>query len=430
MNDAQAILDIAIWLPIPFAFFVLGLIVVFRGKNRFEGLLLPFVIVAVLSGVYAAFVFTFQDYLRADPDVEFLTRRTSESFSNLVLGVPVLFAFGVLGLIVLLRREHRFQGMLLPFLVVAVLSLVYVPLALAFKPYFSWWVVLLPLLLVALIYAVLMYLKDAQTIHPAWAAFLGLLRCTVYAILAFVFLLPGCQYYEKTETFSKVIFLFDVSGSMGHRDDIPAIGQNPDTLPTRQDKVIKLLTAKAALVNRVLEQSPITAYRFGSVADEGDVKKLEAGQTLTAAEWAAWLKPDKKNIKVDASKDLQEQLKERARLSDLYEALVDGTNVGGAALQVAKAEAGSFVQAIVIFSDGQSNVGGDDAVKEFLRASTMTSARSTSSPSASATIVSRPTSVSTTSRHPKSPVPTTSFRCACRSLGPACKMKTSTSRWK
>src|SRR5262249_24885482 len=35
-------------------------------------------------------------------------------------------------------------------------------------------------------------------------------------------------------------------------------------------------------------------------------------------------------------------------------------------LQVAKLESGNYIQAIVIFSDGQSNVGGDEAVKEFL----------------------------------------------------------------
>jgi len=104
-------------------------------------------------------------------------------------------------------------------------------------------VVLIPLLGVALIYVVLMYLKDAQTIAPGWAAFLGLLRCAVYAILAFVFLLPGCQRYQTEESPSEVVFLFDVSGSMSAVDDFPEVGQDPTGLPSRQDKVIKLLTS-------------------------------------------------------------------------------------------------------------------------------------------------------------------------------------------
>src|SRR5205085_586613 len=106
---------------------------------------------------------------------------------DIAIWLPIPFAFLVIGLMVLLRRENRFAGMLVPFVVVTVLSIGYVPLALTLKPYLSWWVVLVPLMGVALIYVVLMYLKDAQTIAPGWAAFLGLLRCTVYAILAAVF---------------------------------------------------------------------------------------------------------------------------------------------------------------------------------------------------------------------------------------------------
>src|SRR5205085_2519343 len=150
MTDVSTILDIAIWLPIPFAFLILGLMVALRGQQRFEGLKVPFFLVTVASIVYAALLITYKDELRPDPDVDFLLRRTSENFSDLVIGVPALFAYGVLGLVVFLRRENRFAGMLTPLVVVTVLSVIYVPLALTFKPYFSWWVVLLPLLAVAL----------------------------------------------------------------------------------------------------------------------------------------------------------------------------------------------------------------------------------------------------------------------------------------
>ncbi len=188
----------------------------------------------------------------------------------------------------------------------------------------------------------------------------------MYGILATVFLLPGCQEYDNKEFPSKVIFLFDVSGSMNVVDDFPETGQDPAGLPQRQDKVIKLLTGQAAIAQRILEKSPITAYRFGSVADELDVVNLNKGQTWSAEQWESWLKPDKKTIKVDAKKTEEEQFKEKAKLADLIDALKEGTNLGGAALQIAKAEAGNFVQAIVIFSDGQSNLGGDEATKEFL----------------------------------------------------------------
>ncbi len=366
MTDAVTILDLAIWLPIPFAFLVLGLMVMLRGEHRFAGMLIPLLAVVAGSIAYVPLALYLRQFVHIDPDVDFLLRRTTESFSDVVIGVPVVFAFGVLGLIALLRREQRFAGLLIPFIVVAVLSLAYVPLALTFKPYFSWWVVLGPLLVIAFVYVVLMYLKDAQTVAPGWAAFLGMLRCAVYAILAFVFLLPGFQTYENAVYPSKVVFLFDVSGSMNAVDDFPEVGQDPARMPTRQDKVIDVLTAKAALVQKVLQKSPITAYRFGAVADEADVVNLNAGDAWTVAQWAHWLKPSRSNIKIDPKLPEDERQKERAKLSDLVDSLVGGTNVGGAALQVAKAEAGHDIQAIVVFSDGQSNIGSDEATKEFL----------------------------------------------------------------
>jgi hypothetical protein len=364
--NAQAVFEFAIWLPIPFIFFVLGLMFFVRSRQRFAGMLIPTILLTVTAILYVPLALYLREYYQPERDVEFLLRRTTESFSNYVIGLPVLFAFAVLGLTILLRRDNRFAGMMLPFAAVTVLSIAYIPLALMFKPYFNWWVVLVPLLIVALVYVVLMYLKDAQTVAPGWAAFLGLLRCTVYGILAAVFLLPGCQKYDNKEFPSKVIFLFDVSGSMNVVDDFPETGQDPTGLPQRQDKVIKLLTGQAAVAQRILEKSPITAYRFGSVADELDVINLNKGQTWSAEQWESWLKPDKKTIKVDAKKTEDEQFKEKAKLADLIDALKEGTNVGGAALQIAKAEAGNFVQAILIFSDGQSNLGGDEATKEFL----------------------------------------------------------------
>lgn len=305
---------------------------------------------------------------------EFVLRRTAESFPDWVIGVPVVFAFLVLLLVALFRRERGWAGLLWGFVGVAVGSAAYVALALVLKPQFSWFVVLVPILLVALVYAGFMYYKDAQSINPYWAAFLGLLRCTVYAILAFVFLLPGCQTYDTSETHAKVLLLFDVSDSMRTIDDIPSIGQDPATLPSRQDKVIHFLSnragkggqPRAAFLDRLLHKTPANLYRFGVLADDLDVRKLEDGKVLTAEELKDWLKPDRKKIVVPEKLPPEEQAKLRAKLNDLYEGLTGGTNVGGSALQVAKQEAGSFLQAIILFSDGQSNVGSDEAVKEFL----------------------------------------------------------------
>lgn len=309
----------------------------------------------------------------------FLFRRTQEACPSWVIALPVAFAFAVVLLIVLFKREKRVPTFLWSSAVVGVLSALYLALPLVLRGLLpgwglSWWYILVPFLGVGLVYVWLMYLRDAQSIHPVWAAFLGLLRCSVYAILAFVFLLPGCQYYDVSETFSKTVFLLDVSGSMGTIDDLPEPGQDPAKLPTRQDKVIQFLTSVAqkgdaktrSFTEQIVQKSPVTAYRFGSLADETSVQHLKEGVLPTLAEWTDFLKPDKKKIQIPAKMPAEEQIKLRGKLNDLYDSLLGGTNVGGAALQVARLEAGSWLQAIVIISDGQSNLGSDDAVKEFL----------------------------------------------------------------
>lgn len=297
---------------------------------------------------------------------DFLWRRLLEDFGDIVVGLPVLLALVVLGLMILFKREQRFRGMFVPFLVVIIGSAIYVPLALSFKPIFSWWVVLAPLLLVALVYVALMYVKDAHSIHPVMAGFLGLLRCAVYAILAFVFLLPGCQTYDRTESYSKSVFLFDVSASTLAKDGTPEIGQDPALLPSRQDLVIEMLAGKAAVMQKVLAKSPVTAYRFGGIVDEDNVVNLKEGELWTKEQWVAWLKPDKNAIVVNEKLSPEEQLKDRIKQADRIDSLTQYTNLPGAALQVAKLEASNLVQALVIFSDGQSNVGSDEAAREFV----------------------------------------------------------------
>jgi hypothetical protein len=305
-------------------------------------------------------------------EYEFVLRRTQEPMPLLALLLPVVFAYVVVLLIALFRPERRGTWLLWSLPIVTVCSAAYLVFGLVFHEVFSWYLVLIPVVAIGLFYVALMYLQDAQTVHPAWASFLGLLRCCVYAILAFVFLLPGCQAYLTTETRSKTLFLFDVSGSMVDVvDDLPRPGVDPALLPTRQDKVIRFLTDAAgkqpAFLDRVLEKTDVAAYRFGAVADDLNIEHYPIGSKGPSKDaWATWLRPGKTQIDVPANLS-EEDRKKRVRLRDLIEELSSGTNIGGSALQVARLEAGSLLQAIVIFSDGQSNQGTEAAVKEFLQ---------------------------------------------------------------
>src|SRR5438105_3314100 len=85
-----------------------------------------------------------------------------------------------------------------------------------------WWVVLGFVLVAGFFYVGWMYLKDSRGVGIWWALFLGLLRCTVYLVLAGVFLLPSYQSWEEIETKSKEVLVFDTSLSLTRTiDDIP-----------------------------------------------------------------------------------------------------------------------------------------------------------------------------------------------------------------
>jgi len=330
-----------------------------------------------------------------NPDKEFILRRLTEVMPGEAIAMPVLLALLVLGIIVLLRGEKKLLTLAWGLGIITAISIPYVVLAIFFKTAFSWYVVLVPVLVVALFYVGMMYFADAASIHPLWAGFLGLCRCAVYAILAFVFLLPGCQDFDTTETAPKVLFLFDVSGSMGTKDDLLQKGQKPEDLLSRQDKVIKFLAGKSAdkkaratFIERMQDKTPVMAFRFGGVLDtttnksfEGKLEGKPAPSTWGVPEWTRFLKPDKKDIVVPAKKSDKkdseptaeekklaedEKAKQKAQIEDMYDQLVGATNTPGAALEMMKGEAANYIQAIIIVGDGRSNVGSSEQMLEFL----------------------------------------------------------------
>ena len=141
-------------------------------------------------------------------------------------------------------------------------------------PPWVWGVVLGVVLAVAFFYVGWMYRKDSRSVGPWWASFLGLLRSTVYFLLAWIFLLPALQTWEKSETHSKVVILLDVSGSM-HRSLMELASTARASLRPLgvRDRVAVMLFARQSAVRQ-----PFTAD-FGLVESEiaGAVKAQDLG---------------------------------------------------------------------------------------------------------------------------------------------------------
>jgi hypothetical protein len=253
-------------------------------------------------------------------------------------------------------------------------------------PYWFWTLVLLLVVGAGFTYVGWMYKRDSQSIGGLWAAFLAILRCAVYAILGMVFLLPAWQTWERTESHSKIVLAFDVSGSMGNKDDLPTESLPVEKLPTRQDKVIQFLKDdQAGFLKRLQEKNPLYLYRFGGRVDEA-FKLLEGDNTWLATDRDAWLKPEPtealpdgvaeadriKFVKaltdngvVAAAATLSDQ--DRAKFlqrQELLQQLVGSTNLGDSLRQVFNREANNMVQGLIVFSDGRSTQYSSQAFEE------------------------------------------------------------------
>ena len=163
---------------------------------------------------------------------------------------------------------------------------------------------------------------------------------------------------------------------------MPEEGKEQKTLPSRQDLILNWLERQEDASGRqkqmtfmesVLKKTPVTAYRFGPWSIETDIVNLNLKQQkmLPPDGLRKWLHPNKKDIPepdfaaIKDDKLRKEKEDEFHRRQDMVDTLLSMTNYGGSALQMHKLENNSFIQAIVVVGDGQSNLGSEDARMEF-----------------------------------------------------------------
>ncbi len=164
----------------------------------------------------------------------------------------------------------------------------------------------------------------------------------------FVLLAAFVMSQEAVEKQPRIVILFDVSDSMNTIDGPEQPGRDPTTLPTRQDQVLRFLGAVKkgtpnTFLDELLKKAPVTAYRFGATPDHLSIAQFEAGKSWSADEWSRWLRAEPKNI------DLR-----------------SGTNIAGSALEMLYAEKDSYIQAIIIVSDGRGTRATREEIDDFL----------------------------------------------------------------
>ena len=139
----------------------------------------------------------------------------------------------------------------------------------------TWLFILIPVLIVGAVFIGWMYVRDMRSISWYYAVPLGLMRATVYPLLAYMFLLPSTKETGIRKPriplelirHSRVVVLLDVSGSMAETKDDPSSVSEANR-KTRLEKVIELLSdEKVAFFRKLLENNLVYVYRFASRLD-------------------------------------------------------------------------------------------------------------------------------------------------------------------
>src|SRR5262249_36645432 len=118
---------------------------------------------------------------------------------------------------------------------------------------------------------------------------------SVYAVLAFVFLLPAFQKREDTKQQSKVVAAFDFSESMDHKDAPLDPGIDPNSRPTRKDEILKMLGdpgSSDGFFGRLEKNNPVTLYRFGASIEDTYWVVNQQGRVFDKKGWEGEKKSD------------------------------------------------------------------------------------------------------------------------------------------
>lgn len=329
--------------------------------DRPGSFVVPLVLLALLSAAVAYGVTRFTGYVQSVQSTEtvqtqFVLRRLTETvrvFEPIPLGggraingkvfwLSILFLVPLAGGGVMAYRRLRLNK---PISIAAILveAALCVPLLVALvlsarsperTPFlevdsgFFYVPIMTVLLAVGFVYVIWMYTHDAQSVGWLWATFLGATRLTVYALLAGVFLLPALQKWEKSEAFSRVLLLLDLSGSMGLVDAV--IEEGRPTPPSRLEQVesfLAQLTAPAdgitingrkyvagevipadeaakitpeqktklkTFLTRLTEKNPVVVYAIGGRLDEDGKELKKDSPAWSAADLARWMRMDLK----------------------------------------------------------------------------------------------------------------------------------------
>lgn len=287
------------------------------------------------------------------------------------------------------------------------------------------------MLLAGLLLLAVGHFRSADFGAWAKVAPMALLRTLTLSVLAFCFLLPAFQPWETTEKRSKVVILLDISPSLTVWSDEVSRDPSAKLKTRMDKVLDFLTADDGAFLAELLKKNPVAVYRFGSVLDTEAGVMPQNEDTPKAGAWSRdeWAKfveydfkpwvlnytgPDGTRFSDDAKAKLQnapawdagkpgdrewatgwvaaadsatgadalsdgtndtpddkklfaavkEKLPTRV---DVARAISQGTAVPESVTAAVNREQANMTQAMIVFTDGRSNMSSDSALPDLTR---------------------------------------------------------------
>jgi len=219
---------------------------------------------------------------------------------------------------------------------------------------------------VAFVLAIMLYVRDAQRLHPLWTTWLLVLRLAVFAALVVIALNPRDKTRETEWIPSRVAVLVDTSSSMDFREGGGAAVEDPTAPTSKRTRAQAVLDVvdNTPLVDELKRHHEVSVYTFDrglhnqpvlvAAADtgSGDDSSAEAASAAKTGRSESSLK--KAPSKEPSSKSKKTSADPWAKLRKPQG---QETRLGAALLELMRLQKGRSLSAIVVISDGQHNSG-------------------------------------------------------------------------
>ncbi|MCH8829655.1 MAG: VWA domain-containing protein, partial [Planctomycetes bacterium] len=231
------------------------------------------------------------------------------------------------------------------------------------------WTLYVVAFLVAVVLAIVVYLRDARRISPIAKAWMLFLRLAVFAALIVIALNPHDREFRISFSPSRVIVLIDRSLSMALPEKAPASDQKPDSVARIRERhqAVAAFLAESPMIEQLRKKHELSFYTFNSRlekdfqlipytgkgatgvrSDATDSAGTPGKIPLTAAGWQRFVDPNPIKSTGTSNGD-----PEPDRSADQGQGSTNETRLKEALDKLVREKSGKTLSAIVVISDGQ-----------------------------------------------------------------------------